>query len=290
MPSGDYSEDDVNVALRETGVNEGNLIYMPSALFALGKMADTPLREIPDRIYKAVRSVIGSEGTLTVPASFDDYARFGTPYDTRRSRVDPGQGALSQFVADLPTSFRSYCPLNAVAGIGPDAQEVCHGWTGASYGAGSAWDIFYERDATFLFLGIAPNQAFNYIYYIQQRFGVPHLYNKFYTVPDYEDGNSIDLPLTSAVRYLDGQYRIQKNVEKFEADLRQEGVIRHASLGRDTVYMMPSAREVFNEGIGKLRQDIFYFQAEPPAFVPGGQCDRQEENRPLPVRIKLGRW
>ena len=163
MPTGDYNEDDVYEALCATGLNKEDLIYMPSALFALGKMTDTPLREIPDRIYKSVRSVIGGEGTLTVPASFDDYARFGTPYDTRRSRVDPGKGALSQFVADLPTSFRSYCPLNAVAGIGPDAQEVCHGWTGASYGAGSAWDMFYERDATFLFLGIEPNQAFKFI-------------------------------------------------------------------------------------------------------------------------------
>tara|TARA_Y100001934_G_scaffold199206_1_gene234785 strand:+ start:2569 stop:3435 length:867 start_codon:yes stop_codon:yes gene_type:complete len=269
MAGGRYCEDDIAAALKAIGVQRGDLIYMPAALFALGRMADTPLVEIPRCIVDVVRDVIGAEGTLTVPASFDNYARFAHTYDTKRSPVDVGQGAVSEYVAKLPEALRSYCPLNAVAGIGPLANDICHGWTGAAYGVGSAWDRLYENDARFICLGVAPNQTFNFLYYVQQRFGVPHLYNKVFTTPVYEEGVRVNLTITSAVRYLDSQFEIIENTKKFEDDLRNRGLIRKAPLGRGSVYGIDSAKQLFDEAILKLREDIYYFLEYPPKFVDG---------------------
>ena len=101
-----YSEVQLKAALKAVGVRRGDLIYMPSAFFALGRMKGVSINDIPERIVGTVKKVLGPEGTLTVPASFDDYARFANEYDTKRSPVDAGQGAISQYVANLPDAFR----------------------------------------------------------------------------------------------------------------------------------------------------------------------------------------
>tara|TARA_B100000676_G_scaffold294781_1_gene333144 strand:+ start:3735 stop:4601 length:867 start_codon:yes stop_codon:yes gene_type:complete len=269
MAIGSYCEVDVAAALKASGVRRGDLIYMPSAFFALGRMEGISIHDIPERIVGVVKEFIGPEGTLTVPASFDDYARFAHEYDTKRSPVDAGQGAISQYVANLPDAFRSYCPLNAVAGIGPLANEVCHGWTGAAYGVGSAWDRLYENDAKFVCLGVAPNQILNFVYYVQQRFGVPHLYNKLFTTPVYEDGVRINLTITSLVRYLDTRFTVIENTTKFENYLTDIGLIRQVTLGRGNVYVIESAKKIFSEAIKKLSEDVFYFLEHPPKFVEG---------------------
>ena len=155
-------------------------------------MDGVELGEIPEQIYDVVFDIIGPNGTLTVPASFEDYARHGIPYDTHRSDVDPGGACL----VSMLRNFRMHTVrlLNAVAGVGPLAEEVCHSWTGSSYGVGSAWDKLYEHDAIFLFLGIAPNQAFNFAYYVQHRFGVPH-HIKLYTTPVSRTASEWNWPL-----------------------------------------------------------------------------------------------
>lgn len=264
-----YDKFQLAEALKTVGLERDCLVYLPSALFALGRMDGVGLGEIPEQIFDVVLDIIGPNGTLTVPASFEDYARHGTPYDTHRSDVDAGQGVFSQYVAKLPNAYRSYCPLNAVAGVGPLAEEVCHSWTGSSYGVGSAWDKLYEHDAIFLFLGIAPNQAFNFAYYVQHRFGVPHLYNKLYTTPVFSNGERVELAITSSVRYLDSRFRIIENAKKFEDHLQERAIVRKAPIGRGYVYALPSAQEVFDIAVSKLQEDIYYFLDAPPNFTAG---------------------
>lgn len=267
--SAGYTEEDVRRALREAEIGRGDVVHLHSALFALGRFEGAPADEVPARLYAAIRDVIGKEGTLTVPASFDDYARHGTPYDTRRSPVDRDKGAFSQYVASLPESVRTYCPISGVAGVGPLAEKICHGWTGSAYGVGSAWWQLHEHDAHLAFLGVRPRNAISFAMLIQFAYGVPHLYNKLYTVPVYEDGREIPLPITAAVRYLDPDYRISDTCDPFEERLAAAGLLRQAVVGRGRLASYPSARAVFEEGIRMLSEDVYAFLVEPPSFVPG---------------------
>ena len=74
-----------------------------------------------------------------------------------------------------------------------------------SSGEGSAWQKLHEYNSKFLFIGIKPNQALNFIYYVQQRFGVPHLYNKIYSTPIF---GKLNLKVTAYVRYLNPEFKI----------------------------------------------------------------------------------
>ena len=264
-----YAEADLRRALAEVGIGRGDLVHLHSALFALGPFEGAEPGAIPERIHGVIRDVLGKEGTLTVPAAFEDYARLGTPYDTRRSPVDRAQGAFGQYVASLPESVRTYCPLAAVAGVGPLAAEICHQPTGSAYGVGSAWQKLLEHDAHLAFLGVRPHDAFTFVMLIQFQFGVPYLYNKLYDVPVYEDGREVSLPVTAAVRYLDPHYRIRESCVRFEERLEAAGLLRRATVGRGRLASFPSARAVFEEGVRLLSEDLYGFLREPPAFVPG---------------------
>ena len=267
--SAGYTEEDIRRACREVGIGRGDLVHLHSALFALGPLEGAPAAETPARIYAAIRDVIGEDGTLTVPASFNDYARLGTPYDTLRSPVDPSQGSFSRYVASHPESVRTYCPMAGVAGVGPLAEEICHGWTGSAYGIGSAWWRLHEHDAHLAFLGVRPRDAFSFVMLIQFAYGVPYLYNKLYTVPVYEDGREVPLPITASVRYLDPEYRIGEDGNLFEQRLAATGLPHRVAVGRGSLASFPSARAVFDEGIRLLSENLYGFLAEPPRFVPG---------------------
>jgi aminoglycoside 3-N-acetyltransferase len=236
-----------------------------------------------------LQKTVGPQGTITVPASFEDYARFGTPYDCRRSAVDKAQGVLSQFVATLPRAVRTYCPMCGVAGIGPLAHDICHQPTGSGFGTGSAWDRLHHHDAQILFLGVRPALAFTFVLYIQSRFGVPYLYNKLYRVPTFEDGVPVDVPITCAVRYLDADYAITENCQAYERHLFAAGLVREQPLGRGHLYLIPSAKAAFAEGTRCLEQNLYFFLARPPTFVPGRIPTDGNTGPYVPDAVRFGR-
>ncbi|MGC8667517.1 MAG: AAC(3) family N-acetyltransferase [Chthonomonadales bacterium] len=264
-----YSPADLAQALRRVGIPRGGIVLVHSALFSLGAMEGVPPAQVPAQVYRAFREVIGDEGTLCVPAAFDDYARFALPYDCRRSPVDRGQGAFSEYVRSLPGTVRTYCPMMAVAANGPLAEDICHQYTGSAFGVDSAWDRLYEHDAGICFLGVRPAYAFTFTGYIQARYGVPHLYSKLYTTPVYEDGNPVNLPITCHVRYRNPAFKIAENCVPFEEHLKACGITRMEGVGRGAVYFMPSARAVFREGVECLKKNLFYFCKQVPEFIPG---------------------
>lgn len=264
-----YTYSDLINALRLAGIENGDVVHVHSALFPLGVMEGVDIREIPAQIYRAFREVIGETGTLTAPSAFEDYARFGTPYDCRRSPVDRAQGAFSEYVTEMNEAVRTYCPMCAVSAVGPLAEDICHQYTGSEYGTGCAWEMLLEHDAKMCFLGVRPSKAFTYTGYIQARFGVPHFYNKIYTVPIYEDGEPVQLPVTAAVRYLNPAFKIAEDCDPFENHLFEKGLIDTQPIGRGALYTLASTKRIFDEGTKKLQENLYYFCKTPPQFIPG---------------------
>ncbi|OVE76885.1 hypothetical protein BVX98_04255 [bacterium F11] len=289
MTKGDYTYSDLVRVLQEMGLKKGDVVHVHSALFPLGTMADVPLRDTPKFVLKAFREVLGKEGTLTVPTSFDDYARFGTPFDCRKSPVDRGQGVFSQYITSLPESVRSFNPLSSVTGVGPLAKSICHEPSGSGYGAGSPWEKLYDYDSKMCFLGLRPSQAFTFVIYIQARFGVPHFYNKIYTTPVYEDGVPVPYPIVSCVRYRDPRFKISENPKPFETHLEDKGYIQKGSIGRGWIYYLSSTKKIYEEGAKKVQENNYYFCVQKPEFVPGEIPMDGSTGKYIPEHIRLGK-
>jgi aminoglycoside 3-N-acetyltransferase len=266
--------------LKKLGIKKGDLLLVHSSLFPFGGMEGVLPKFLPKKIYEAFREVIGKQGTLLVPSVWEEYARFGKPFDCKRSPVDPLVGLFSSYVAKLPGSVRTYSPLLSLTGIGPLSKDICHSWTASSCGTDSAWEKFYHYDGKMCFMGVRPAHALMFLRFVQFRFGVPYIYNKLFTTPIYENGKRIALTVTCPVRYLNPKYRISEDIVPFEQYLSRKKIVKEASIGHGTIYVLPSAKIIFKEATAKLKVNVYYFLKEAPRFVEGE----------IPMDGKIGKY
>lgn len=99
--SGVLKQADVESALKELGLGQGDIVLVHSSLASLGQVEGGV-----EALLKAFLGVIGNGGTLVVPT-------FGE------------LGVLTKAVAGDPRAVKSVHPLAAVAAIGRDAGAIC---------------------------------------------------------------------------------------------------------------------------------------------------------------------
>ena len=253
-------------ALASLGIKKNDILLVHSDLRALGMPLEmSNPNEIIPFYHKALESVTGTGGTLAVPAYFYDYARFGEPFDVDNSPVSLSLGSFSIYLAGLAGRVRSCNPLQSIAAVGAKAEALAGGNSLSGYGVTSPWHRLREMGGKMLFIGVNI-QPMTYVHYIEQQYGVPHLYFKVYSIPVLRGGKKLSGNSVSAVRYLD--FGIEYDLSKFEEELTRRGFLKIASLGKGTIRCV-GAKEAFETGIECLDKDPYFFLKEPPHFVSG---------------------
>ena len=218
------SNEDFWEALRNLGLKEGDIVFLHSDLRVFGFPESTTSRvEVLQFYFDGFRKVIGKSGTLAVPAYFYEYARYGEPFDVDRSPVSAPLGVFSSFIVSMPGRVRSCNPLQSVAAIGGRAEELCGGNSVSGYGATSPWHKLRLMKGKIVFLGVSI-QPMTYVHYIEQQFGVPHLYFKVYPYPIIKSGKPLAGYPISAVRYL--EFGIEYDLLPFQNELNKRGVLK----------------------------------------------------------------
>lgn len=201
-------------ALYDTGLTKGDTVLVHSDIAAFGTTENFSRKEALNIFYDAFMEVLGSEGTLCVPAYFYEYARFGIPYDIALSPVSKELGVFAKFINSLLESKRSCNPLAAVAAVGKNAEYICAPHSRHNYGAESAFDKLYKLDAKIILLG---TNMFSVTmgHYAEFKAGVPYMYNKIYNIPVYTNGQLIYDYTFASVRYLnkDIEYKKRTDIE-----------------------------------------------------------------------------
>jgi aminoglycoside 3-N-acetyltransferase len=253
-------------ALKSVGVNKGDVILIHSDLRTLGMPLELAIpHELLAFYHAALQKAVGAKGTLAVPAYFYEYARFGIPFDVDHSPVSIQLGSFSRYVAALPESVRSCNPLQSLAAIGPQAEALAGGDSLAGYGVTSPWHRLNMMEGKILFIGVTI-QPMTYVHYVEQQYGVPHMYCKIYPTPVYRSDKKLPGHPISAVRYLD--FDIEYDLSFFEKVLIEQGHLKIASVGKGTIRCV-CVREAYNTGIACLEKDPYFFLKHPPHFVPG---------------------
>lgn len=150
---------DLERALREVGVQAGEVVMVHSSLSSLGWVVGGA-----EAVVEAFLAVLDpSRGTLVVPTlcQQDAELRFEL-WDIRTCPSDVGR--ITEVVRLRPDAVRSDHPTHSVAAIGAQAAEITGGharaygrpspWGPAAFGLGSPWEWLYEHDAHYLFLGV----------------------------------------------------------------------------------------------------------------------------------------
>ena len=144
---------EVEDALRECGLTEGDACFVQAAMSAFGAFENGP-----DTVLEALRGVVGDDGLIAMPA----YSLTGPAIEhlaadplfdpqTTPSRM----GAISEGFRLSPGTLRSIHPTHSTAVRGRGAEEIVAGHETAStpFGEGTPFPRIVERDALQLFFG-----------------------------------------------------------------------------------------------------------------------------------------
>ncbi len=261
-----FTSNDLVSALKTLGLTESDTVLVHSDLRSFGIPEALRKRdEILSFYYNAFRQVLGESGTLAVPAYFYEYAREGVPFDTEKSTVSAALGSFSSFINAKKGRIRSANPLQSIAAIGNKAFELSGSDSLSGYGVTSPWHILKEMKGKILFFG-APLQSMTYVHYIEQHFGVPHLYFKMYPYPIYRNGKQLPGHAISAVRYLN--FSVEYEISKFQQELEAQGALKTTHLNSGLLHMV-DAESAFEIGISCLNKNPYFFLKHPPKFISG---------------------
>jgi aminoglycoside 3-N-acetyltransferase len=254
-------------------IRAGETLLVHSDLRDLVRLADShelaaahDARDFLLRAFDSALTVaVGAEGTICVLGTYSDYARSAQPFDLRHSPPDPQYGAYNRHVFDQGTACRSLNPLVGFLAKGAKAGWICEPISAYGYGPNTPWDRLVALDGTMLFWGVDLRNM-TFVHHVEQQVGVPHLYHKVYSTPVRVDGQAIDLPVVTSVRYLD--FSIVYNFKRLSDDLATAGVLKSFRKPPFQAHAV-SCRAVLSHLERALAKDPYYLLAAPPQFVPG---------------------
>ncbi|WP_071992243.1 AAC(3) family N-acetyltransferase [Leptolyngbya sp. PCC 6406] len=223
-------------------------------------------QEILEFYLNAFEIVLGSDGTLVVCTSFEDYGRYGTPFhlETSPSRL----GAFSEYVRTQPGAIRSLHPLMSLTALGKHASEICSAPHFDAFGWDSPWGRLHRANAKLYTLGLSRHLEFGmtFVHYVEQCYGVPYQYNKVYAAPVFASGKQILGCFTMNVRYLD--FGVCYDTLKVKEELLKSGFGKEDFIGRDAIFSTTS-NHVFEVMLQKFREDRFFMLTQKPSFREG---------------------
>jgi aminoglycoside N3'-acetyltransferase len=149
---------DIEAALKELGLAEGDIVLVHSSLSSLGYVVNGA-----QAVIDAFEAVIGKEGTLVFPTLCQkDFER---SYETWHLDKPSDVGYLTEYFRKLPGVLRSDQATHSVAARGKYAYELTFEHSvprGLRYGIfgetpfseASPWQKFYDKGAKVVFLGV----------------------------------------------------------------------------------------------------------------------------------------
>jgi aminoglycoside 3-N-acetyltransferase len=262
-----YSVSDIIRALNDVGIEQGDTIFVHSDVSIFGKIQILERRNFLEKIIKAFKQVIGSDGTLILPTFSYSFCE-NEVYDMNNSRSKVG--ALTEYFRKLPDVKRTINPIFSV-GVYGKQKEKYMGSSKDCFDDDSIFGELLKNKAKVVFFG-APFQSCTFMIHIEQKFKVPYRFiKKFKGIIKTEEKEYRD-EYTYYVRYLDRD--ITKDFSKFESCLVNNGTMKKVKLGNGSI-MAVKADSLFKEGVRNLKKDVNFFLLEEP------KCNNKEKKTEL---------
>jgi aminoglycoside 3-N-acetyltransferase len=262
-----YSTDDITTALKDTGVQEGDLVFFALRAFTVGRLKGAYSKEVFCRMYlDSILNVIGDEGTLVVPTYSQQVGRFGLPYIHEETQTL--NGIFSEFIRTQPQSVRSFHPVFSLSAFGPDAKHLFGNVGVNAFGINSAYDRIFKRGGHCICLGFEYNLGFIVYgtHYVECTYGVPYFYNKVLDAEVYKDGKRSDKVFVLNVRYTD--FDIEHDFIKYMDALLNRGLLYSIPVG-DSILYSTRLENQLNVGYELLDEDVYAFLKSPPVWKKG---------------------
>ena len=246
---------DLELAFREAGLVEGDLVLVHSAMSGLGLVQGGA-----ETIIEALRTVLGPSGTLAMPTfcvrrSMLEQVESGDVFDVRRT---PSQtGKVTEVFRQYPEVVRSVHPTHSVAALGPRATWLTaeHHRCPTAFGVGSPFGRLIEAQGKILCLGVRISYITSYHAFEDQTPDFPeavYLPGTFHAPVVDQEGHRFDVVLRihdpqMSVRRIEKRPEVLKCIRDY---LTESGRLQTIPLGKGTLHVV-GAREL-NDALGEL--------------------------------------
>jgi len=252
----EYSSLDIFKALRDSGIELGDTIFIHSSLSSFGKLVKGVTREeFTNSFLTAVKKSVGSDGTIIMPTFTYSFCK----KQVYNPAITPSAvGLFTEAFRKMPNVKRSIDPIFSVSSWGKFSEYYTK--VGNScFGNESVYQKIFDNDVKIVFLG----ETFDitYIHFVEQAFGVPYRFIKSFKGEIIIDNKRRPYVFDYFVRYLNKN--IEYDIEKLSKDLDRIGIITTSYLGFSKIRSL-KARKIFDKVIQALKKDIYYLLKQIP--------------------------
>lgn len=249
-----YTSDDLASAIKELGIEKGDMICVHSNFTQFGKILPRK-NEFLSVLIDIFKELVGDEGTILVPTFTYSFCR-GLCFDKKHSKTSVG--ALGEYFRKENGVYRNDDPIFSHA-IWGAKTELFKTEFRECFGKNSAFDIMYENNAKFIMLGLGA-EGFTFYMYIEQNIGVNYRYlKKFIGQIIDENGAKKESEILYFVRNLD-MNPIPDREKRLNFMIANQAA-KKTDFGASNIVLI-DARKSFEVLSKKLKEDEKYFLKE----------------------------
>lgn len=238
MAGFDYTYNDIIASLKRIGIEQGDTLFIHSNIGFFGRMENVKKADdLCEGFLNALLETVGKEGTVVVPTFSYSFCH-NEIYNAKTTRTSCGM--LSEYIRKQEGVLRSNDPNFSIAAIGKLALHYTQNPAHESFGVGSFWQRFLEKNGKILCMNMDCGSTF--VHYIEHMNQVSYRYNKsFNGVYVDESGKEVRDYFVHYVYDLekpeDGPYFVRLD-KKCHAD----EICKTVSLGKGTMLVMNSVQ------------------------------------------------
>ena len=255
--------DQIKEILKILKLKKGSSCLLHSSMINIGKIQGIKIEDIPKTIINLILEEIGPQGTISALTPFYDYSNSKKMFDLNKGMCSKEVGSINRYIAKISKS-RSVDPTFNISSIGKKANYINYNVSPTSFGLDSSWDKLYKLNTDIIFLGCNLSVC-TFIRFIESKFGVTYLYNKYFNIPIKKNGKLISHYSSSLLRYR--QIELQYELRNFQMHLLKKKFLRK-SKNKHFEAMAINMNPCLDEGISELKKNCFYFLKRNPFNNP----------------------
>lgn len=235
-----YTVDDFKEALVNADIKAGDNVFIHSNIGAFGLLKDANnATSYCSSLLEALISVIGSNGTVVVPAF--SYSFFNkTTFDFKNTKSVCG--VFSEYIRTLPQSYRNIDPNFSVAAIGKKAKELTKGIVFNSFDKNSFFDRFLNCSGKICNFNL--DAASTYIHYVEKSLNVPYRFDLGFNGTILYNNAELKCRFYHFASPIDTN-KFRANFTKFDNYVRNNNISKTSNVGKGQIVSI-SAENTYN--------------------------------------------
>ncbi len=236
-------------ALKEVGVNKGDIIMVHSSISSFGKLGTFEKDFLLQSLIDSLKESVGNKGIIIMPTFTYSFFK-NEPYDVKNSKSTVG--VLTEYFRKQPDVNRTIHPTHSVAICGRH-KDMLLNIGKDSFDKASIFGKLHQMNGKIVFLGVPFHKACTFIHYIEQIHGVPYRYMKKIEGKIINGNKKYEDEFDFYYKYA----CFFNSFLNFEKHLLKKGLIKEVKIGHSTISMI-QCDDLLKEGCKLLEKDIFF--------------------------------